>query len=267
MESIFLSKDYRDYLTATLGAVGRRTGRRSAAALYIGCHAAYLGRVLKKEANVSHEQAYALAEFLNLDPEETDFFLLSVQYERAGTVKLRTFLKAKIDAARAEHTRITSKIPENAVANAADQARYYSHWSYGATHALVSIPDCQTIADLAERLGMDKPTVTAIVSFLQNIGCIEKFGNKLRHKASQIHLADHSPNIVMHHTNWRYRCLSSLIHPQIGDQHYSAAVSMSLEAAERIRADLLTNLQKHLKWIAAAREEEAYSYSFDFFKL
>src|SRR5213595_3742322 len=82
--------DYRSYVSDLLASQPKKGhGFRSKLATVIGCRPAYITLVLKGQANLSLEQADLLCAHFGLTSEEADFFLLLVQFERAGSASLR----------------------------------------------------------------------------------------------------------------------------------------------------------------------------------
>ena len=124
--TIFESTTYRTYLRERLGNPHQRTGRKLAAAQFIGCHSGYLTRVLKEDTHLSLEQADRFNEFIGHTESEARFFLLTVQKDRAATTTLRDHFAKQINEIREQRTRLHHRLEEKRILSAEDESRYYS---------------------------------------------------------------------------------------------------------------------------------------------
>ena len=61
------------------------------------CQRSHLSLVLAEKAHFSAEQAIGVADFLELSWKEKSFLLLLVNYARASTSELKTFVKLQIE--------------------------------------------------------------------------------------------------------------------------------------------------------------------------
>src|SRR4051794_16485735 len=96
--SIFEFLDYRRFLRRHIDHLPKKgRGEVSRIAQAAGVHPSLLSQVLTGDKNLSLEQAQIIAEYLDLTHQETEYFLLMVQHQRAGTAKLRTYFAAKMD--------------------------------------------------------------------------------------------------------------------------------------------------------------------------
>ncbi len=129
---VFDYLDYRKYLLTWIeNKPGKGRGFKQLLAENSKCHSAYVSKVLKGSANFSAEQALMLSDFLGHTAEEREFFMLLVQYARAGDERLKQFyhqqIKSSLDhrnAAIKERLEFKKSLSEE------DQAIYYSDWHY-----------------------------------------------------------------------------------------------------------------------------------------
>lgn len=249
------------------GGKGRRDGTRSAAAKTIGCHSTFLSHVLQKKADLNLEQAARLNDFLQHSEEEGHFFLLLLQKERAGTEKLKKYFSRQIEELIQRRSVLSNRVPVSNRISPEAEAKFYSSWIYGAAHVLLSIPHLQERAQLAAFLQLSVGATTEILEFLQEIGLAIYNNGKYAMGPGHIHLAGDSENINKHHSNWRIQALRSLDFKRPDDLHYSAVVTLSKDDAARVKDLLLSGMKKNIEIIRNSKEEEAYVYCFDFFRL
>ena len=264
---VFLHKNYQDYLLTRLGAEGSRTGLRKKAAEFMGAHPSLISQVLTQRVELNLEQAESLNSFLKHSDSESEFFLLLVQSERAGTQALKQRLRKRMDDIRSERTRIIKRIPENKEITEADRDEFYRSWLPGALHVLVSVPQFQTIEALAKNLNFSKEKIEKVLELLVRTGLVVTDGIKYEMGSAHIHLGADHPQIQQHHRNWRLKTIEALEKPDSLDLHYSGAVTLSAKDADVIRERFMQFLSENLKLIKASPAEKAYVMSFDFFKL
>ncbi|RYZ66775.1 MAG: hypothetical protein EOP05_18630, partial [Proteobacteria bacterium] len=85
-QSIYSFTDYKAFVLETIESMenqGRGVRRRIAE--FIGCQVAYVSQVLAADRHFSLEQGEALARFLGLLEDETEFLFLLIEHARAGT--------------------------------------------------------------------------------------------------------------------------------------------------------------------------------------
>jgi uncharacterized protein (TIGR02147 family) len=266
MKSIYEYKTYRDYVAQRLESDTKRSGAKSAAARAINCNPAYVSRVLAGQADLSLEQAERLSAFWGQTADETDYFLLLVQYERAGTVHLRNYFSKSIKDLLSKRLNLKSRLAKNENLSAKNEAKYYSSWIYGAIHVLVSIPKLNTVERLSSHLAWPTSNVAEAVEFLIAIGLLNRDGQTLSIGKSHIHLGSDSKHIHKHHFNWRMRTLNALESACPDDLHYSAIAALSTKDAEKIKEILIQNLKTNLSMIQQSQEEKAFVYCFDFYE-
>src|SRR5258708_7490388 len=98
---IFDYIDYKQYLADTIRKLPLKGhGFRSRMARAAGCRVAFISQVLNGRLHLSLEQAEAINVLLEHPSDEGDFFLLLIQYGRAGSRALQERLKSQIDRFR-----------------------------------------------------------------------------------------------------------------------------------------------------------------------
>ncbi|MGK5089360.1 TIGR02147 family protein, partial [Bdellovibrionota bacterium FG-2] len=148
--SIFEFTDYKRYLTEVDEA--RPRGFRKALAQATQCQTAYISHVLNGSGHFNLEQAEATARFLEMGRDETRFFLMLVEYNRAGTPSLRRVLSEQMDEMRERHLSLRKRVGIQATLSRENQAAYYSSWHYAAVHMAVTVPSLRTRSALGRAL-------------------------------------------------------------------------------------------------------------------
>lgn len=262
---IFKFGGYKPYLKHRL-AHGRR-GQKLALAKAVNCQSTYISQVLHARADLSLEQAYRVNEFLAHNKDESNFFLLLVQKDRAGTNELRAHFQAQIDEAVTKRMNLVNRVGERKALSAELQAQYYSNWQYTAVHTALSVPTLQTKEALARHLALPLQKITEILEFLILAGLAKSSGSQFEYGDMNLHLSNSAADIFKHHTNWRIQAIDSLERETIKDLHYSAVYSLSDEDVAKIKELLLECIQNSVKIVRASPEQTLNAICIDFFSL
>jgi uncharacterized protein (TIGR02147 family) len=266
-KNIYEFKTYKDYLRARAGQKGTRKGIKTALARLMNCQPTYLSQILHAHAHLSLEQAEKINSYFEHTKEESLFFLLLVQKDRAGTQTLTKHFQEQIDELLKKRLVITHRLGKGHALSPNDQSVYYSSWIFAAIHMALTIPALRTREAIGDYLHLPVRRVTEVLDFLVSIGLARVEKNSFLPGAKQIRLGNDSHNIIKHHTNWRNQAIDSLDREQISDLHYSGAVSLSKHDVIKIKNVLLDAIKSSQEIIKDSPEEELYSLNLDFFSL
>jgi uncharacterized protein (TIGR02147 family) len=264
-KSIFEYKGYKSYLNEVLDR--RSRGERSRLAEAIRCHSGYVTQVLNGTAHFSLEQAELVNQFLGHSKDQSHFFLLLVQFDRAGTATLREHFEEQMKELVEKQFVLKTRLRYKRSLSREDQAIFYSSWHYGAVHVLVSVPGCSTVKGMSDYLGIPLEKTAEVVAFLSSVGLITQEGDHYKIGTTHIHLEHDSPMISKFHTNWRLQAIQSLDHQRAEDLHYSSVITASYEDSPKIREILVKAIEEVRAVVRPSKNEAAFSYAIDFFEL
>jgi uncharacterized protein (TIGR02147 family) len=268
MKNIFEFKRYKPFLRDQLGKTGARTGRKSAFAKAIGCHTAYVSKVLNGDADFSSEQGLSAAQFLELGEEETQYFLLLLQKARAGTRDLKLYTQKQIIQLLERRQNIKRRLQIKQSVSAEAQNRYYSSWHYIAIHMSLTIKRYQTPKAISDYLKIDLHKVDSVLEFLLENGLASLENGLYKVGPTQIHLGKESSNIYKHHTNWRMRATHALDNISRDDNlHYSVVYTLSKRDALILKERLVEVIKQNIETIVPSPEEATFCNTIDFFEL
>ena len=232
------------------------------------CQNAFVSQVLNGDTHFSLEHGIKISAFLDLNHEEEEYFLLLLQYGRAGSVTLEKFFERQIDARLAKRNEIQTRIKKSENLSLEVRATYYSSWIYIALHIHASIPEYQTREALRKRLALDRSTFDEAMRFLIENGILaEDAKGRIRIGPVRIHLERDSPLIGRHHSNWRMKAVQALDRPHAKHLHYSGVFSLSESDVEKIRQILLESIEKSEPILRDSPEETVWVIGMDFFEL
>lgn len=261
-------KNYKTYLNEKIEAMpSRGRGVRLKMAKALNCQTAYISQVLNKYTHFSLEQGVKINQFFEHNKEESRFFLLMLQLERAGTLDLKKFIEEQMDeillkrADIKKRVNITNTLAENY------QHIYYSVWYYAAIHILLSIPKYQTPKAISEYLRIPINKVHDVISFLIETGLAQQEGERYFIGQTRIHLDKNSIQIRRHHTNWRNQAMVSIDKNDEEDLHYSSVISMGKKDVQLLKEKLMRAIEECRAIIKDSPEEQLEVLTIDLFKI
>lgn len=264
--TLFEFRDYKAFVLAEIEKAPKGgRGIRKQLAEALGCQTAYVSHVLAGDRHFSLEQAEALARFFHLRQDETDFLLLLVEENRAGSAGLRKVLSRQLEAKRAEHQELLARVQTMGKISEADRATYYSSWHFQAVRVSLSLPHCRTASSIAKELKLPVERVNEILTFFLEKGLAREENGKYFSTSIRIHLPSDSPDITKLHSNWRVHALRSLDHFRPADFHYSGVVSISHADYETVREILRKAVVDSLEVVKPSKEERLAVMNLDFY--
>ncbi len=270
MANIYRFRDYKDYLGAVLdGKPGRGRGERTKLAAAFRCNTTYVSQILAGTAHLSLEQAERGSRYLLHSEAESHYFMLLVQYARAGSPELRKYFSNQIEAAERAANDLKNRLVFQGALDVEAQATYYSAWYYTAIHFLFTIPGYQDVEAVARHLGLKITRVLEVVEFLVRQRIIERDASGLYQAGPiSIHLGSDSPMIIQHHTNWRMRSVADLeagLEPS--HLHYSSIITLAAKDAASVKSVLVEAIESVRKIVKPSKNEKLYCYALDFFEV
>jgi uncharacterized protein (TIGR02147 family) len=266
--NVFDYKDYKNYLNESLVKMpSKGRGVRLKIALHLGCQTSFISQVLNHATQFSLEQAVKLNQFFGHGRDESKFFLLLVQYQRAGSSDLKNFIKLEMDEILEKRQDLKQRLNIKDNLDEQNQFIYYSVWYYAAIHILLSIPNFQTPKAIANHLSLELEQVHDVIDFLCETGLAIQKLDRFIIGTTRIHLAADSIQIRRHHNNWRNQAINSIDNNHREDLHYSNVLSISKKDIPRVKEILIKNIEECRDIIKLSPEEELQILTIDFFKL
>lgn len=258
--------DYRAYLKAAIAARKESWGLVTRLAQAASCQRPYLSKVLKGEAQLTPAQAYGIAKFLKLSADATEYFLLLLELERAGTKEYREHVEQKLRRSKREHEDISRRVNREMRTLDMGELSYYSSWQWSAVHILVSIPEYRTVDKIASRLELPKELVKSILYQLEQRNRVVQKGSEWFFAGQEEHISKNSPLVSLHHGNWRARAILDSQMPARDSLHYTAIQSVSRSDYQRIKDLFLELIEKSSQIAGPSKEEELVCMMCDVFK-
>lgn len=265
MESLFDFKDHYSYLKKRLNDLPR--GGKAKFSGFTRIQPAFLSQVLAKKYPLSLEQADLANSFLEHSVDESEFFILLVSRDRAGSESLKKHFTKQLDHIFKKRQEVVERLGRKIEISKETQGIYYSSWLYSAIHVATTIPHLRKVNQLRDYFKIGSDHLLKILQFLENHQLVTKQGDEFVPTQNWVRLDRSSPHITQLHSNWRHKAIQNFDHQKPRDLHYSGVFSMDEKTAKSVREVLLNTISKEVKKIEAAPEKELYVIGLDFFDL
>jgi uncharacterized protein (TIGR02147 family) len=265
--NVFESQDYKQCVNKWIEGQpkgGHGQLRRIAAALSI--NSVVMTQVFRGHRDLTPEQAVGVAKFMGLNEMERDYFLLLVQEARAGSHELKKIIKTQIASLRTAAQALKNRIKHQKFTDE-DKATFYSQWYYSAVRLGVSIEGLGSVSAIADHLHLERSLVAKVVEFLICHKLIEEKAGRLEMGPQVTHVGHDSPFVNRHHTNWRLKALQSLENVSDKELFYTGPMALSRQAADEIRHELVSLVERSTKKAAASDSEILACLCIDWFQV
>lgn len=267
---VFEFKGYVDFVSSCL-EVDRAAGRRGGVgsiAKSLSCHPTFVSQVLKGKAHFSQDQALAFCRMKRLDDEESDFFLLLLSRERAGSKETVEYFEKRIERVLESRLNLKSRWKLDSAMPNAQAIVYFSSWVLQSVHALTQLSSLKKSSSIALALGLPEDRVDDALTTLRDFGLVELVGDSWKSTKDSLHLGKDSPFVRLLHSAWREKALSTLaMGSPRGAVHYSGVMTMSAQTAVRVRERLLGTLEDCRNDVLASPSKEAHAIALDFYRM
>ena len=106
---------------------------------HLNVHPSMISQVLTGNKDFSEEQMILVCEFLGLPPLESQYLLVSLQMERAGSQKLKDYFQGLRKEIRKKALQVVERVHQNRSLTEAEKAIFYSSWMYPTIHLLTTL--------------------------------------------------------------------------------------------------------------------------------
>lgn len=254
----------RDFLE-TLPNKGR--GQLTKMAQKIGVNSSLMSQVFNGNRELTETQAYDVAQFLALNSKETFYYILLVQKQRAGHIKLKNLLEEQIKTMQKDSRFLKNRMTPEKELTSEQQAIFYSNWILTAIYTLSSIQEFGTVHEFSAQLKISPSAAKKATDILLDYGlCIEKEG-RITSGPKSTFIPGDSPHVSRHHANWRIQALEKMEDYYEDHFHLTMPFTISKSDYEAFRKELVILIQNLSQKIEKTPVvEQAACLNIDFFK-
>lgn len=225
-----------------------------------------LSQIFRGSKDLTAEQAEALAQHLGLGELESEYFVLAVLRERAGTNGLRQRFEKRMGEIRGRADELVNRIPHSVELTEGAKAMFYSDWSYSAVRLLSAVPGHQDAGAIAEALDLPQAVVRSVLDFLLAHGlCVDDGKGGVRMGPQRTHVPSSSPLVSRHHVNWRLKAINALPQPDVTDLFFTSPMTFSVKDKETLRRLLVDCIQAVNSVVDPSPSEMLGCLNIDFF--
>lgn len=240
MTRIYEFVNYKKYVEKWLENQPKRGhGYFAKMAESLGISAVLVSQIFNGTKNLSPEHALLLADFLSLNLDEQNYFLLLVNYERAGSHRLQQHLLTEIKKIQKQKMESLKEVVATDIQlSEADKAIFYSSWLYSAIRLQTSIDGFQTVDSLVKRFQIPKEEILAKLQFLVEKNLCVQRPDGYRMGPQRTHLESTSPYVRARQVSWRVKGFEKMELPKSSQLFYTAPMSISENDLKEVRKKL-----------------------------
>lgn len=223
--------------------------------------------VFRGDHHLSPEYSLAVAEYLGLNPLETDYFIAMVNFARAGDERTRQFYRAKIREAKDKSLALSKRLEFKNKLDESDQAIFYSTWLFPAVRLMTAIPGCGSSSVIAEKLEVSIQQVNHALEFLLSRNLVEKKNGIFHYHNLSTYVARDSLFAQRHNVNWRMKCLERLDQVAHNEMAYTNPILISQSDFEKVTEQIVQFINEFRKIADPSPSEILCCLNIDWLKL
>lgn len=265
---IFQYKDYKKYVNETISKMPKGgRGQYMRIVEHLGTSSSIVTQIFKGDRDLTPEQSILLSDYFGLSKIEQQYFLLLVNYSRAGSHRYKKILEDEILDLQVKARELKNRVPQNKELSEEAKAILYSNWYYLAFWSLTAIPGFDNLETIASYLKISRLKAGQALEFLIKHGLIKIHKGKIEIGPTLIHLESSSPNISRHHQNWRTRAFLKYDNFSKQDLSYTAPITLSKKDVEVVREKILKFISETLAIVKDSPSEELCCLCVDWFQV
>lgn len=269
MTRIFDFSNYKKYVRSWIESQPQKGyGQSSKIADALGISAVLVSQIFKGEKNLSLEHAFLLTEYLGLSSSERDYFLLLVNFEKAGSQKLRDHFHQQIKRIQKEKTESLKEVVQQDITlSEADKAVFYSNWLYSAIRLLTAIRGFQAPEQIANKLGLQREETLEMLRFLVAKGLCAETPQGYRMGPQRTHLEAGSPYVKSRQISWRVKSFEKMDSKNPSNLFYTGPMSISEEQYKELRKKIMALISDFTQNLITDPPEKIACLNIDLFEI
>lgn len=265
--SVYEFDDYKNFFNQWVESLPKKGhGEYRRVALALNVSTTMVSQVFKGEKELSLELACDLCEYLNMSEDEVDYFLLMVEYRRAGSAKLQKRLHKQIKERQEKARKLENRLKKEAELSEETRAIFYSSWLYSGVRILASCDGFNDAAHISQRLNLNRNQVQKVLDFLLAHGLLTQKKGELQLGPTKTYIGASNLHTVKHHQNWRLQAFNRMVQSEDKNLFYTGPMSLSLEVADQVRQELSNLLDKIYKVVPPSESETTRCLNIDWFE-
>lgn len=209
--AVYDFENYKDFVNSELASRPKKgRGEFMKLSKFLRVHTTMITHVFRGDHHLSAEHSLGVAEYLGLNPMETDYFVSLVNFARAGDERTKQFYREKIRELKDKSLALAKRLEFKNKLDESDQAMFYSTWLFPAVRLMTAIPGCGSSSVIAEKLNVSIQQVNHALEFLLSRNLVEKKEGSYQYRNLSTYVARDSLFAHRHNINWRMKCIERL---------------------------------------------------------
>lgn len=234
-----------------------------------GVHPPYFSNVLKEKAHLNSDQIYTLMQYMGHSHAEMEFLMLLMEEEKCVVQTRKRALIEQLQKIKANKKKTESSINVEVISPVESRmSRFYLDPTIRLIYAFMAVPELgKDPQRIAKSLNLSESTVQEVITYLLDIGLIEKNqeGQLIKAK-TKIHLPKESHLFEAQRKLLLYRCLEHQNRTRNdSDYHFEVTFSATKEVKELIHQKFLDFLKEVQPLVEKANPEEVFQMNFELF--
>lgn len=267
MQNIYLFNDYVGYIKwkIEMNSSERRYKTRLAEAA--SCQPSFLSQVLGGAMDLTPDHAMGLSEFWGLNHLENDYFLTLTLMARANSRSLKEFYKKRLEGIRKQNEKMADRFQvDTFVDQPVKSALYYSHWLHTAIHMLIGIKAYGSVEAISDYFSISSEQTMRILELLASIGFVEFKNGYWFCTENNIHISKDSNMFLLHHQQWRQKCITSLENDK-NAVNYTSLYTISKDDQVVLKNMIFEFIEKTRSIVVNSEEQKLMCFALDFFEV
>lgn len=267
MVSIYQFDSYKKYFNSWVSQQPKKGhGEYRRLSLALSVSTTMVSQIFNSEKDLSLEMACEMTEYLLLNDDEADYFLLLVELSKAGSAKLSSRLQKQIKDRQEKAKKLENRF--KTVTTLDDQAKqiYYSSWIYPAIRLLTDISEVNSAEQISQRLSLPKNQIIKALDYLIKNQIVVQKAGKLSMGPAHTYLNPSDPLANRHLHNWRQLAFQKMTFSNDENFFYTGQYALSKEVAVEIRKQLPDFIESILKLVKPSKSETVQCLNIDYFE-
>lgn len=263
---LFKYDDYKETLKLILRSKkGSSRGAFKNIAAYLGVNPTLVSQILSGPRNFSEEQIFSVCEYLGISALESQYMLVLVQIERAGTVKLKNHYVSLRNNIRKQAEQVSSRVPKTRDLSDAEKAHFYSSYLFSAIQIATSLETEVNFDFIVQRFQLTPARAREILDFLIETDLVREKNGRLLPGTNYTHLDKSSPFLHKHLSNWRLKAIDAASDRTEEEMFYSVNFSVSKKDFAVLKTMMVQVVQDFLNVVKPSPCEDIAQFNLDLF--
>jgi uncharacterized protein (TIGR02147 family) len=262
-------ENYRIYIKELLEQRPRKgRGELQKIAEHLRIHTTLISQIMSGSRELTEEQAFDLADYLQLSETETEYLLLLVQIERASTQKFKKHLLLKLKNFKIETQKVSKQFTKENELTETEKSVFYSSWIYSAIRLYCSThPNGKTVQDIVEHFQISRIKALQYLNFLVSTSLCEMKNEFYIMGQQRTYIDRGSIYFLKHHLNWRMKSIEKSEIAAEDEKLYTVTMSISENDFVIIKDKISKLLNDVIKITKETNPEKVVCLACDFFKV